>query len=58
MGDVLAALGVFINLLVMRENTFSAANIRVEQDQTVISTGPYAIARHPMYDSARSGGIG
>jgi len=49
LGDVLVALGLFVDLLVMRENTFSASNIRVEQTQTVISSGPYAIARHPMY---------
>jgi protein-S-isoprenylcysteine O-methyltransferase Ste14 len=49
LGEVLVALGLFIDLLVMRENTFSASNIRVEQGQTVVSTGPYAIARHPMY---------
>src|SRR6266700_1260904 len=40
---------LFIDLLVMLENTFSASTVRVEQGQTVISTGPYAIARHPMY---------
>jgi protein-S-isoprenylcysteine O-methyltransferase Ste14 len=49
LGSVLVALGLFVDLLVMRENTFGASNIRVEQDQTVITTGPYAIARHPMY---------
>lgn len=48
-GDALVALGLLLDLLVMRENTFSASNIRVEQGQSVISTGPYAIARHPMY---------
>jgi protein-S-isoprenylcysteine O-methyltransferase Ste14 len=49
LGDVLVALGLFVDLLVMRENTFGASNIRVEEGQTVITTGPYAIARHPMY---------
>jgi protein-S-isoprenylcysteine O-methyltransferase Ste14 len=48
-GDVLVALGLFIDLLVFRENTYGASNIRVERGQTVVSTGPYAIARHPMY---------
>jgi protein-S-isoprenylcysteine O-methyltransferase Ste14 len=48
-GDVLVALGLFIDLLVFRENTYGASNIRVEQGQQVISTGPYAIVRHPMY---------
>jgi protein-S-isoprenylcysteine O-methyltransferase Ste14 len=48
-GDVLAALGLYITFLVVRENSFSAANIKVFKDQKVISTGPYALVRHPMY---------
>jgi protein-S-isoprenylcysteine O-methyltransferase Ste14 len=34
---------------VYRENTFSAATIQIASNQTVVSTGPYAIVRHPMY---------
>jgi protein-S-isoprenylcysteine O-methyltransferase Ste14 len=49
LGDLLVVLGLFITVLVLRENSFSASNIRVERGQTVISTGPYAIMRHPMY---------
>ena len=48
-GDVLAAIGLYITFLVVKENTFSAASIKVFKDQKVISTGPYAIVRHPMY---------
>jgi protein-S-isoprenylcysteine O-methyltransferase Ste14 len=48
-GHVLAAVGLYITFLVVRENTFSAANIKVFKDQKVISTGPYALVRHPMY---------
>ena len=48
-GDVLVALGIYITFLVVRENTFSGANIKVFKDQKVISTGPYALVRHPMY---------
>jgi protein-S-isoprenylcysteine O-methyltransferase Ste14 len=51
-GDALVVLGLFITLLVLRENTFSASNIRVEQGQTVISSGPYSVLRHPMYAGA------
>ena len=47
---MLAALG-FI-LLVVRENTFAASTITVERGQRVISTGPYAHVRHPMYAGA------
>jgi len=49
MGDGLVALGLFINLLVFRENSYGASNITVEEGQRVISTGPYALVRHPMY---------
>jgi protein-S-isoprenylcysteine O-methyltransferase Ste14 len=49
LGNVLVAIGLFIDLLVFRQNTLGASNIRVEQGQTVVSTGPYAIMRHPMY---------
>ena len=48
-GAALVALGLFVDLLVFRENTYGASNIRVEEDQQVISTGPYAVVRHPMY---------
>src|SRR5262249_20326541 len=39
--------------LVYRENTFTSATIEIAADQKVISTGPYAIVRHPMYASGR-----
>jgi protein-S-isoprenylcysteine O-methyltransferase Ste14 len=37
---------------VYRENPFTSATIEIAQSQTVVSTGPYAIVRHPMYASA------
>jgi protein-S-isoprenylcysteine O-methyltransferase Ste14 len=48
-GDLLTALGFYIIFLVYKENTFASATIVVSGDQRVISTGPYAIVRHPMY---------
>jgi protein-S-isoprenylcysteine O-methyltransferase Ste14 len=51
-GDVLTALGFVIVFLVFKENTFTAATIAVTLDQKVVSTGPYAIVRHPMYSGA------
>jgi len=51
-GDVLVLIGFSFIGRVYRENTFTAATIRVESGQRVISTGPYAIVRHPMYASA------
>jgi protein-S-isoprenylcysteine O-methyltransferase Ste14 len=35
-----------------RENAFAAPVVKIQQDQKVIDTGPYAIVRHPMYASA------
>jgi protein-S-isoprenylcysteine O-methyltransferase Ste14 len=51
-GDALVALGFFVVYLVFKENSFSAATIEVATGQKVISTGPYAIVRHPMYAGA------
>ena len=48
-GSALVALGLFIDLRVFGENSYGASNIQVEAGQTVISTGPYALVRHPMY---------
>jgi protein-S-isoprenylcysteine O-methyltransferase Ste14 len=48
-GDVLVALGILIIFFVFKENSFTAATIEVAADQEVISTGPYARVRHPMY---------
>jgi len=51
-GDVLTAVGFFLIFLVYRENSFTSATVQVVADQRVVSTGPYAIVRHPMYASA------
>lgn len=48
-GNVLIAIGYAIIFLVYKENTFTSATIEVAKDQRVISTGPYALVRHPMY---------
>lgn len=51
-GDLLVAIGFYLIYRVYRENTFTSATIEVTENQTVISTGPYAVVRHPMYASA------
>jgi protein-S-isoprenylcysteine O-methyltransferase Ste14 len=48
-GDVLVVLGLLIVFFVFKENTFTSAIIEVGTEQKVISTGPYALVRHPMY---------
>lgn len=52
LGNALVAIGFAIVFLVLRENSFAAATIEVTADQRVISTGPYALVRHPMYAGA------
>lgn len=37
---------------VLRSNSFAASTIGVEAHQTVITTGPFAYVRHPMYTGA------
>ena len=49
LGDILVALGFLSVYFVIRENSYAASTIQVAEGQTVISTGPYAIVRHPMY---------
>jgi protein-S-isoprenylcysteine O-methyltransferase Ste14 len=48
-GDALLVLSFIMFYFVFKENSFGASNIRVEENQKVASTGPYAIVRHPMY---------
>jgi protein-S-isoprenylcysteine O-methyltransferase Ste14 len=48
-GDMLVALGLYINILVFKENSYGGASIETVEGQTVISTGLYAFVRHPMY---------
>jgi len=47
--DIVFALSFLLILVVFRANTFTSGVIEVAEDQRVISTGPYAIVRHPMY---------
>jgi protein-S-isoprenylcysteine O-methyltransferase Ste14 len=48
------ALTMWIWFLVFRENTFLAPVVKIQKERghKVVSTGPYAIVRHPMYASA------
>ena len=51
-GDALVLIGWLGIFFVFRENSFSSATIELSADQRVISTGPYAWVRHPMYATA------
>lgn len=48
-GDAIVVLGWIAIFFVLRENSFASATIETAQNQKVISTGPYAPLRHPMY---------
>ncbi|WP_101952621.1 isoprenylcysteine carboxylmethyltransferase family protein [Mycobacterium sp. 3519A] len=51
-GNVLVVVGLGITMLVVIQNSYAAANITVEADQAVVSTGLYGLVRHPMYFGA------
>jgi len=47
--DVMILVGYSIFFLVMRENSYASRTVEIQEGQKVISSGPYAIVRHPMY---------
>jgi protein-S-isoprenylcysteine O-methyltransferase Ste14 len=52
LGDILIVVGFYLVFLVFKENSFASGTIEVGAEQRVISTGPYALVRHPMYVGA------
>ena len=48
-GDAMVVLSYVMYYVVSKENTYAGASIRVEEGQRVISSGPYALVRHPKY---------
>jgi len=51
-GDALIAVGFFIVFLVFKANSFASSTVGVAEGQSLVSTGPYAVVRHPMYAGA------
>jgi protein-S-isoprenylcysteine O-methyltransferase Ste14 len=51
-GDVLVVAGLVLSQVVIFQNRFAAATVRVEAEQRVVSTGMYGRVRHPMYSWA------
>jgi protein-S-isoprenylcysteine O-methyltransferase Ste14 len=49
MAEIIVLAGYGLGLLVMRENRYASRVIEVEENQKVITTGPYAVIRHPLY---------
>lgn len=52
LGDLLIMVAMWMVFRVFKENSFGSATVEVAKDQRVISTGPYAVVRNPMYASA------
>ena len=50
--NTMIVLSFLLFFVVMRSNTYAASTIQVEEGQAVVSTGPYAYVRHPMYSGA------
>jgi protein-S-isoprenylcysteine O-methyltransferase Ste14 len=51
-GDFLILLSMWMVYRVFKANSFGSATVEVTKEQKVISTGPYAIVRNPMYTGA------
>jgi protein-S-isoprenylcysteine O-methyltransferase Ste14 len=51
-GDALIACGFLFVFFVLKANPYGASTIQIAEGQQVISTGPYALVRHPMYAGA------
>src|SRR3954453_1335116 len=50
--DLLVILGAYGFYVTFRENSYAASTVPVENGQPLISSGPYATVRHPMYTAA------
>jgi protein-S-isoprenylcysteine O-methyltransferase Ste14 len=48
-GDVLLAVGLGGTMLVVIQNGFAGATIRLEAGQKLVSAGLYGLVRHPLY---------
>lgn len=48
-GDVLTAVGFYAVFRVFKANPYASSTVEVAGGQTVVTGGPYAVVRHPMY---------
>jgi protein-S-isoprenylcysteine O-methyltransferase Ste14 len=51
-GDILVAIGFLAIFFVFKENSYASSIIEVGSGQKIVTTGPYAVVRHPMYSGA------
>lgn len=47
--DAIVLFSYVIFFFVMKENSYLSRTVEVDEGQPVITTGPYAVVRHPMY---------
>lgn len=52
MAGAMIVLSFVLFFVVMQSNSYAGSTIRVEEGQPVVSTGPCAYVRHPMYSGA------
>ena len=53
-GALLILVAMYAVYRTFRENSFAAPVVKIQKErgQTVVTTGPYALVRHPMYAGA------
>ncbi len=49
--DIIVFCGYLLFVRVLIENSYASRIVEVEQQQKVITTGPYKIVRHPLYSA-------
>ena len=54
LGALLILVAMYAVYRTFRENSFAAAVVKIQKErgQTVVTTGPYSVVRHPMYAGA------
>lgn len=52
LADLVVACCLGFIFRVLRENSHASSTVMVTERQRVVSTGPYAVVRHPMYSGA------
>jgi protein-S-isoprenylcysteine O-methyltransferase Ste14 len=54
MGELILCLSIWLGFRVLAANSFAAPVVKIQKDRdhAVISSGPYAHVRHPMYSGA------
>lgn len=52
LSDVFIIVSMIFFFIVFKKNTYLSATVEVQEQQRVITGGPYAVVRHPMYTAA------